>query len=459
MKKNIRGKHLIVHIILPVNLVLCLALLVSQFVFLQTTVEKEGLSARRFLYESIRHAIEGREEQIPRWIRFIALGNGKLLYAQRQGERLQEKFQAVRSRIMGISDWIRYLVQDTGDNESYLSFRYKGVKGICMYNNEDLPAYLRLVYDPLYLGIFVFVVTLSFSFGVLLMNSHLKNIRVLVKATKRLKAGDFETPVTGAPDGEMFPVYEALEEMRRELLELRRRGILMITGITHDLKTPLTSMRMYVEAVKDGVIQGEDEVREALGKSLEKSALLEDRIREMLEVVKSKNLYQHKGEAVDVLVWLKDMSDLFRDECRLYRRNYEEHIQVKEKLRVSGNPGSLGRILNNLLDNAIRYTEEGDSIRFTARRDLEKRELLLLLEDSGPGVLPEDRDKIFDLFFRKDKGRNTRGMGIGLAAVKFMTEMLGGSVGCKASSLGGAGFEIRLPLEGESDPDSAPEGS
>lgn len=441
-------KLLIVNIILPVNLALCIAMLVLQFLFMQTEVDKNGIVSKRFLYKAIKAAVRGDIESVPHWISFITMGTGEILYPELTEELLMdvEEYNKTVAEGMSLEEWSVYLSEHSSDYETFMGFTYNGNPGMCIYKGNKLPGPLLLIYNPVYLGFMALLVSMAFAFGAVLMNSHHRNVQVLVRASQRIKLGDFETPIESRCHNELYRVFEAWEEMRRELLAGRNRGILMITGITHDLKTPLTSMRMYLEAMRDGVIEEELERNDAINKTLSKAGMLEDRIDEMLYAIRSISSGWTEDDVLDTSSWINELDHLFSEECSLNQRRYESDIRIPEALELKGSQRMLTRAVHNLLDNAVRYTKEEDRIRFSVHWNKEDAMLVLRLEDSGPGIPPEEREVIFDMFFRKDKGRNTRGMGIGLAAVKFMAQDHGGSVSCVDTELGGACFEVRLPV-------------
>lgn len=111
--------------------------------------------------------------------------------------------------------------------------------------------------------------------------------------------------------------------------------------------------------------------------------------------------------------------------------------------RFYGDPVRIGQIVKNLLINAIRYTPVGGSISVDCGRRADQLEVTI--RDSGPGVVPEDRERIFELGYRGGAGKSVEGSGIGLSVVKELVEAQGGSVVLKETSSRGATFMLRLP--------------
>jgi signal transduction histidine kinase len=109
----------------------------------------------------------------------------------------------------------------------------------------------------------------------------------------------------------------------------------------------------------------------------------------------------------------------------------------------TADPIRLGQAVNNLLDNALKYTPTGGSVVLAVRRDARGAELSVT--DSGPGVPPGEREAIFRRLYRGDASRSQRGLGLGLSMVKAIVESHGGTVGVGDAPGGGARFVVRLP--------------
>jgi signal transduction histidine kinase len=448
---NSRFRMVFLNLILPINLILLMLVLFIQFWFLQFNVRVDDLEAKRFLINPLQEVVsekEIEEKNIPEWVTFIALEDGTILYP----------FNGIDDEILSgktkgdefhLSVFISTLVTVIPKQMNMIHFTYKGQKGLCFYRNNLLPHPYRILQKPGYL-IYLFLISMSFFIsGMIIMISFEKNIEKLIQAAKRIRGMDLDTPINlkNKQNNEFSEVVSAFEDMRVELKENRAQGVRIIMSITHDLKTPLTSMRMYLEAMHDGIINTPEEGLKAIDIILQKSSLLEERIDEMLDF--SKGMSSGQGmihETIVVEDWTRNMLQYFEEECRIKDRFFSVQNDLPENLLIKGNIKMLDRAVMNLFDNACRYSSKSELIRISLSVSPDHKSLVLIMEDSGPGVALEDRGIIFELFFRKDKGRNTRGMGIGLASVKFVVENHGGTVSCDESSLGGAKFEIHLPF-------------
>lgn len=441
-----------VNIILPLFLLMGLTLLMAQLWFLEADVESEGLKSKRFLQAPLRTVLVDKNPlELPLWITFIILDNGEILYPDAEDIKDYLPYFQHRTDGMTLDKWTSLLVRTIPDQVMIVQFEFRGTKGLCFYQRGLLPIPLRVLQRPAYSGFLLFIALLFFSLGTVLMNSHHRNVQKLVEAARRFSRMDLELPIAGGRRNELSEVYEAMEETRLDMRENRKKASMVMASVTHDLKTPVTSMRVYLEALLDGVISERDEQKNAVAKVLSKAGMLEERIDEMLYLFK---LISSDWSREDEIVgnpedWLSELSELFKEECSLHRRQYSARFHLKGLPAVQGNRKMLSRGLHNLIDNACRYSRDDDKVLFTASYQKRNNSLLITVEDSGPGVEEEDREKIFEMFYRKDNGRNSRGMGIGLASVRYMIEDKGGSITYRKSKLGGACFTVRLPLASE----------
>lgn len=443
-------RMIVLNLILPFNLILLMFTLFIQVWFLQFDVDVDGLQAKRFMAEPLLEVFSDKAEEkkeVPPWIAMVTLEDGSISYPDESaGDYIADMIDPeVSDRRQA---FISAMVAGIPVDMSIASFRYQGQKGLCFYFNDALPGAFRVLQKPRYLINLFLVATLLFLLGAGIILNLKRNMDELIKATRRIRELDFDTPLIPRRDNELSTVFTAFDEMRKEMNYHRKQGSLLIMSITHDLKTPLTSIRGYLEAFRDGVIDSTEDVTPIIGTLLDKTNLLEERINEMLEFSKTvSGNFDLEGKPILVKQWLTGLNLYFEEESLLHQKKYSYVDSVPENMILSGQEKKLSRAVINLFDNARRYTDGDDVIRFSSAYDGDEKFLILRMEDSGKGVKADNREKIFDLFYRQDKGRNTRGMGIGLASVKFMVELHRGSIRCLDSELGGACFEIRLPIE------------
>jgi two-component system sensor histidine kinase ChvG len=239
---------------------------------------------------------------------------------------------------------------------------------------------------------------------------------------------------------EIGDLSRALSELSSRLQERMRFIESFAADVSHEFKNPLTAIRAAAEMLKD--VENPEERERFAGVVEREIARLERLLSTVREVtLVDAGLEEGEAETVDLVQLLKGLTG-----ARRYReRGIEIDLEVPSTgidVRVPGH--RLAQVFENLLDNAMGFTPDGGRIRVQART--EGVQAVARVEDQGPGVPEEHRERVFDRFFtyRPNDGGAREHTGLGLAIVKAVVERYGGSVALVGSSLGGAGFEVRL---------------
>ncbi|MGI6211995.1 MAG: sensor histidine kinase [Anaerovoracaceae bacterium] len=277
----------------------------------------------------------------------------------------------------------------------------------------------------------------------------------LSDGTERIREGDLDFEMKTDRKDEIGTVINDFDDMREYLqdsVEARLRyeesRTEMIRGISHDLRTPLTSIRGYVEGLRDG-IANTPEKQEKYYKAIEVSiSNLERLTADLTDFSRIESgrthLYPEKTE----------LNEYYQDEVKELREKYLiDNVTIrlnewKEPLFASIDRGEMKRIHSNLIDNTVKYrSSDASEVVITLERD--GKDALIRFADDGPGAPEKDLENVFECFFRGDAARTEpgRGSGIGLAVVRQIVEGLGGTV--RARNENGFVVEIRLPAEGE----------
>lgn len=250
-----------------------------------------------------------------------------------------------------------------------------------------------------------------------------------------------------AATGDLGPTHEisdpgvsgSFHHLLASWQESRMRQERRITEVGHDLRNPLTALRVNVELLLS--LHRGDRPRglppEQL-RALERDVLTQlDEFAGLID-----DLVDLSGDAAGP-VRFDAVVETACERARCRRGDVEVQVTTMPWL-VRGDGGALGRGVTNLVDNAVKWSPSGGVVRVRLARDGDRR-AVLTVADSGPGVAVGERDRIFDRFYRPPDVRNTPGSGLGLAIVKDAVEDVGGSVEVGESGDGGALFTAHVP--------------
>jgi len=235
---------------------------------------------------------------------------------------------------------------------------------------------------------------------------------------------------------------EALVEGLRRSERLRRE---MLVTVSHELRTPLTSIAGFAEALRDGVVREEAQklrYYEIIGGE---AARLKRMINDVFDVAKLEaGQVEIRLQDMPVTPWLIEVVDGFTPMAEQRGVRLEVAIGgAAEQARIYGDRDRLDQVVGNLLSNALRFSPDGGVI--TVRTRVEGEDLVLEVEDLGPGIAPDEVPRVFDQFWQgANKGKGHVGAGLGLAIVKSLVEAHGGTVGVQSTPGAGATFWARL---------------
>lgn len=261
------------------------------------------------------------------------------------------------------------------------------------------------------------------------------------------------TLLSDEPSAGIVIMIHNLSEVRR--LEAMRRDF--VANVSHELKTPLSSIKAYAETLSCGGINDEAN-RGRFVQQIEEQA---DRLNQLISDLLSLARIEQGSQLLDLRrIEVQDVANLC---VREQRRAAEAKnialvtIPSDEPAYVEADEDSLRQIFINLVDNAIKYTPESGQITVSWRYEPggatgdqscdDARHVAIRIEDTGIGIPEEMQERVFERFFRVDKARSRElgGTGLGLAIVKHLTQSFGGSVSVQTRPEGGSCFTVRLP--------------
>jgi two-component system sensor histidine kinase BaeS len=290
------------------------------------------------------------------------------------------------------------------------------------------------------------VVFLAAALSLLMARRLVRPLRELATATHRLAAGEFTVRVPiGSRDelGQLASDFNSLALTLEKNEEARRQWV---ADISHELRTPLAILRGEIEALQDGIRQPTPQTIQSLhGEVIHLGRLVDD-------------LYQLSMSDVGALTYRKSKLDLgtllsetvaaFRPEFSSKGIRIEESCDDRADAVVFGDPERLRQLFSNLLDNSLKYTDNGGRLRVQMQGG--DGIVTVDFQDSAPAVPATEIGKLFDRLYRVESSRNrsTGGAGLGLAICRNIVEAHAGTITAQPSPLGGLWIRIEFPWKG-----------
>ena len=376
-----------------------------------------------------------------------------------------------QGNIMYISSWmsstaVMEAIYRKSLNSNNIGFRRHKLMEVLFHWEFSVPdqpnAILYYIIDPAQLFNRYFLTGLVFILAVALVlivtngtltymvsRSIIFPLKELEKAAIKIRDGDLDNPVICKADDEMRDVFSSFNEMRERLKDSLETQISyeenrkeLIASISHDLKTPLTVLKGYVEGLKDGVANTDEKKIHYLDTIYQKAHLMDHLIDDLflfsrLEMDK----YPFYPVSVELSEWLADaIADLSIDYPEI-----DFQTNLTEKALISADPAELFRVISNIVQNSHNYTGRKDII-ITFTLKITDRQVQIIIQDNGSGVPIKQLPFIFDQFYQADesRSRNSRGSGLGLSIANMIVNQHKGSI--RAESPRGKGLAVILTL-------------
>ena len=285
------------------------------------------------------------------------------------------------------------------------------------------------------------------AIGVLLMwllsRRILAPVRNLSVAASRIGQGDLAHRVRAGGLDEIAELGRTFNSMAGRLQQAERQRRNMMSDVAHELRTPLSNIQGYVEAIRDGVIEPTSETLESVHRQVLHLADLVEDLR-VLALAEAGDL-RLRIEALAAGDVLREAVEPFRP--RADAQNVELSMSVKPGLPFAAMDRTrISQVVANLLENAIRHTPEGGAVALTAESGAPGM-VRIAVSDTGEGIPADDLPNVFDRFYRADPSRTrvTGGVGLGLTIAKQLVEAHGGTITARSEPGGGATFAFELP--------------
>lgn len=286
---------------------------------------------------------------------------------------------------------------------------------------------------------------ISAAVAIIAVNNMLRPIRDLSKATIRISKGDFSVRVKRSKNPELDKLAENFNIMAEELDKMDTLSNDFIRNVSHEFKTPVTSICGFAELLKQsGLTPQQKDYADIIDTEARRLSKLTSNILS-LSKLENQNIVTEKTTFF-VDEQLRQCILLMEKKWTEKKLDLEVNLQ---KSKYYGNKLLTEHIWINLLDNAIKYTPDGGNITVSCFTD--GSSIFVSVKDNGIGMSDEVKERIFDKFYQGDRSHSQEGNGLGLAITKRIIDICGGSITVKSRPGGGSEFTVALPIESADD--------
>ena len=281
--------------------------------------------------------------------------------------------------------------------------------------------------------------------GILSSRTLTRSLRELTAATQAMAQGDLEQTVPVRTKDELGQLATSFNRMSADLAHANTLRRQMTADIAHDLRTPLTVIKGYTEALRDGDLPATQATFETMYQEAQHLSGLIDDLRTLSLAEAGELVLNPRPTSPFELLFQAQAAYLPQAQDAGVALRIESDDALPD---IHIDPERIARVLGNLIINALRYTSEGGQIMLQARAH--PNGVLLSVADTGSGIPPEDLPHIFDRFYRGDSARQSDNgeSGLGLAIAKSLVEAHGGAIAVTSTVGQGTTFEIFLPARG-----------
>ncbi|MBC5787493.1 MULTISPECIES: sensor histidine kinase [Clostridiaceae] len=283
-------------------------------------------------------------------------------------------------------------------------------------------------------------------------------LQTLAEGVHQIRDGNLTHRIFYSGEDEFKPVCEDFNEMAERLrisvVQLQKEEESrkeLLASISHDIRSPLTSIRAYVDGLLDGIADTKEKQKAYLGIIQKKTSEIDQMVKKLFLFSKMDiGEYPYSPEILDVSREMEDFITASEEEYQHRGLNFQ-NVSIPQESFICADPTYFRSILTNLLDNSAKYKEkETVSVSITGERF--KHRMVVYVDDDGPGVPEDALPKLFDVFYRNDLSRNNpnQGSGLGLAIVAKAVERMDGAVHAENLPQGGLRMVLEFPtVKGE----------
>lgn len=267
----------------------------------------------------------------------------------------------------------------------------------------------------------------------------------MAQSANKMASGVFEDISVNGPK-EVQQLSSALNIMNKKLHQTLQSQKDFVANVSHELKTPITSMQGFAQALVDGTVKSRAGVQKAGKVILDETDRLHRLVVDLLALARFESgTAEIKHESIELTAIIYNILEKYS--IALKKANIRIVFQPKVKFNIVGDGDRLSQVFSNILDNAIKFSPNHSEIQI----NLEEKEnsVLMKISDEGPGIRKEDQLRVFERFYQIDKSRKGgegRGVGLGLAISSQIIEAHNGKIWVESDGMKGSTFVVQLPI-------------
>ena len=346
-----------------------------------------------------------------------------------------------------IGDFYGYFTEDHLSVFSPITLNYQ-VKGYIVIHKplSDITSLNNRFLNMSYLTLGLLVLCAFFLLGLLVFYT-IHPIRKLAKSVTRYADGDFSEKINVHTNDEIGYLVASIEYMANEMNTLEEDQRKFVSNVSHDFRSPLTSIKGYVEAMLDGTIPVEMQ-----DKYLKIILFETERLNKLTTSILELNKYGSHGKTIldvtsfDINHMIKMTALTFEGRCKEKHISFEL-ILTGETLFVLADMSKIEQVVHNLIDNAIKFSHHDSTI--TIETTIKNGKVFVSVKDTGIGIPKDSLGKIWERFYKTDssRGKDKKGTGLGLAIVKEIIQAHNENINVISTEGVGTEFIFTLPLQ------------
>jgi signal transduction histidine kinase len=267
----------------------------------------------------------------------------------------------------------------------------------------------------------------------------------MAQSANKMASGDFEDIPLKGPK-EVQQLSSALNIMNKKLLQTLQSQRDFVANVSHELKTPITSMQGFAQALVDGTVKSRAGVQKAGKVILDETDRLHRLVVDLLALTRFETgMADLKSENIELTAIIYNILEKYL--IILKTANIRIIFQPKRQFNIMGDGDRISQVFSNILDNAIKFSPNNSEIQINLEK--EENSVLIKISDEGPGIQKEDQLRVFERFYQVDKSRKGgegRGVGLGLAISNQIIHAHSGKIWVESDGMKGSTFVVELPI-------------